>query len=753
MAPTTDARLPDDDGSDDAAAVVPAAGGANLKLQRWVDLIATLLARNVPATFEELATDVPAYARALELAASAESPARGRTLRESLKRSFERDKDELRSFGVPIESLDDADGNPNGAYRLRRRNFYLPYLCFAVPGGRPVEPRRVDQWGYQALTTLTFEADELQAVVQAAAGVRALGDPLLAADVESALRKLAVDLPVDAVMAAPDEPHVLLARARPDAATFESLGDALRRRKLVTFEYHAMSSDRTERREVEPYGLFFLSAHWYLAARDRARGEVRNFRLNRMSALTVNTARAQRPDYDVPATFRLREHARSRQAWELGDGDPVMARVRCLGASGPTMAALRLGAVVEGATDDRTFAVRRPDAFARWLLSFAGEMVPMAPPEVVGAFQELLVATTAVYAAPAPPEIEPAAMPTQGRHAPPPPARRRGGAPAGTVAAWQPRGAAAQLRRILHVVPQIADGEDHRLDELAARIGTTVDVLQRDLYSLVARFDAPGGFVEGVQLFMEPDRVSAMSNHLRRPMRLTVPELCALELGLAILRAHRPPDEHAALERARERLREVIALLPGDPIPDGLHGASLGDGASTAHLAMVRRALREQCKLRLVYRRSGSDHAGERLVCPYALVASNGMLYLIAFCDQEASVRVFRMDRVEGADATEWRFERPADFSVETMLREGRVFRAEQPATLRVRYSPRVARWIAEREGVPLAPDGSLTIDHPLADEEWAIRHVLQYGPDAEVLAPAPVRERLRERIAAMRTR
>jgi predicted DNA-binding transcriptional regulator YafY len=57
-----------------------------------------------------------------------------------------------------------------------------------------------------------------------------------------------------------------------------------------------------------------------------------------------------------------------------------------------------------------------------------------------------------------------------------------------------------------------------------------------------------------------------------------------------------------------------------------------------------------------------------------------------------------------------------------------------------VRYSPRIARWIAEREKVPLDDDGSLTLEHPLADEEWAVRHVLQYGPEAEVLAPASVR-------------
>jgi predicted DNA-binding transcriptional regulator YafY len=70
---------------------------------------------------------------------------------------------------------------------------------------------------------------------------------------------------------------------------------------------------------------------------------------------------------------------------------------------------------------------------------------------------------------------------------------------------------------------------------------------------------------------------------------------------------------------------------------------------------------------------------------------------------------------------------------------------------LRVRYSPRIARWIAEREGKALAADGSLTVEHPLADPDWAVRHVLQYGPDAEVLEPAAVRQEIVRRLEAMR--
>jgi predicted DNA-binding transcriptional regulator YafY len=67
-----------------------------------------------------------------------------------------------------------------------------------------------------------------------------------------------------------------------------------------------------------------------------------------------------------------------------------------------------------------------------------------------------------------------------------------------------------------------------------------------------------------------------------------------------------------------------------------------------------------------------------------------------------------------------------------------------------VRYSPRIARWLAEREGKKLDADGGLTLEYPLADESWAIRHVLQYGPDAEILSPARLRQQLVAKLASI---
>lgn len=718
----------EDDDEDTPLAPTPA---GDAKLQRWIDLLAALLVRRHPAPFEELAKDVPEYALKLREARAERDPATLARRLQSLKRTFERDKDELRAFGVAIESIADEDGNVGGAYRLQTRDFYLPYLSLAVPGGRARMPTKVDRYGYRALSSLTFDAEELQAVVEAAGCVRALGDPLLAADAASALRKLAVDLPIDVGAAGSSEPRVLLPRARPEAAVFDVVSDALVRRKIVRFTYHAMSTDRSEPREVEPYGLLFLHGHWYLTARDRIREGLRNFRLNRIAQPKVNSQRAQSPDFEVPSDFRLREHAQSRQAWELGDGDAIIATVEFRGESGPAAAAAKLGDRVEGSPGRRTFRVRRADSFVRWLLSFAGEAVPVDPPELVECFHEEVERLIALYGREGDAgDVNESSAAVEPRRTP-----------------WQPRGAAAQLARILHVVPQIADGEEHGLRDVAEQIGSDVDTLRRDLYSLVARFDLPAGFVEGVQILLESDRVSARSNHLLRPMRLTISELCALELGLAALRTMRTEDEHAPLERARERLRAVIAKLPEDPIPDGLYGASLGEHGSTRAFAEVRAALRESRELRLIYRRSGHAEARERTVRPHGLVASNGTLYLIGHDVTADQMRVFRMDRVEDAEAMSERFEPAADVSVDDVMRDGKVLHAPEAPTMRVRYSPRVARWIAEREGRSVGTDGTLVLDHPLADVEWAMRHVLQYAGDAEVLAPRALRDALKERL------
>lgn len=309
--------------------------------------------------------------------------------------------------------------------------------------------------------------------------------------------------------------------------------------------------------------------------------------------------------------------------------------------------------------------------------------------------------------------------------------------------------AAAQLRRILHLIPRLGDGEPHSIAEIVERAGVDRKVLVRDIRTISDRFDTPAGFIEGLSIFLESETVEVRTNHFLRPMRLTRPELCALELGLAMLRRERPVEEHRAIDRARERLRQVIVATP-PPEPGDYRYASLGPAGDPEHLRLLRQANRSRRRVRLGYRKAAEEAASTRVLCPYDVVFTSGMWYIVADCGDEG-LRFFRLDRVESVEVLEEKYERPRDFRLESVMPHGRAFQAGDAETLRVRYSAPVARWIAERERHDLEPDGSLVLTHPLADAEWAVRHVLQYGPDAEVLEPESVRQEITRRLQAMR--
>src|SRR5581483_1144673 len=210
-----------------------------------------------------------------------------------------------------------------------------------------------------------------------------------------------------------------------------------------------------------------------------------------------------------------------------------------------------------------------------------------------------------------------------------------------------PDPAAAQLARLLELIPALATGENHDLDELARRLGTDRATLLADIQALSQRYDDPGGFVEAVQIYLEAgNQISLTTAHFARPMRLTLGELAALELGLALLAVERAPDERPVIERARDRLREVIRKLPPDWAPDRLRYAELGGPAELRHLESLRRARRLTRRVRIAYRKPGAMEAENRVVCPYAVAFASGRWYLIAHCGASDGVRIFRLDGI-----------------------------------------------------------------------------------------------------------
>ena len=119
---------------------------------------------------------------------------------------------------------------------------------------------------------------------------------------------------------------------------------------------------------------------------------------------------------------------------------------------------------------------------------------------------------------------------------------------------------------------------------------------------------------------------------------------------------------------------------------------------------------------------------------------------MIAHCRVSEGVRVFRMDRIVEASDGDGSFDVPDGFTVSDYLDGGVVYRATDETRVRVRYSARVARWVRERADVGASAwteegDGSVVVDHRVADPHWMVEHALQYGLEAEILEPAAVRD------------
>jgi predicted DNA-binding transcriptional regulator YafY len=308
--------------------------------------------------------------------------------------------------------------------------------------------------------------------------------------------------------------------------------------------------------------------------------------------------------------------------------------------------------------------------------------------------------------------------------------------------------AQAQLARILHLVPLAAREGGASYHELARALGIDREQVLRDLEAVTAReFYHPAGTGADIQVGLDGDRVRVWTTGpLRRPVRLDLREAAALHLGLRLLGTER---DDPGLPDAMRRVEERIAWA----LPDDLDGAVAGGaGSNDALRATVMDAARGCRRVRIDYLKPDAPDVETRVVDPYVVAYAQGHWYVVGHDHSREDTRVFRVDRVLEARPLDERFDPPDDFDPTDFLAAGRVYRADDEIEVTVRYSPRVARWITERGEGEAREDGSVVITHAVADPGWIVRHVLQYGPDAEVIAPREARQWVKDGLAQTST-
>ena len=153
-------------------------------------------------------------------------------------------------------------------------------------------------------------------------------------------------------------------------------------------------------------------------------------------------------------------------------------------------------------------------------------------------------------------------------------------------------------------------------------------------------------------------------------------------------------------------------------------------------------ALREDHRVRIRHTSPARGTSEPRVVDPYALVSHKGQWYLIGRSHHHDAVRTFAVSRIEAAERLDEAFGRPARLDVRKLLGDHfGIMWGERAYAVHIRFAPRVAPYIAEREWHPTQSlqrrrDGSLdlrfTTNHLLEVKDW----VLSWGPGAQVLRP-----------------
>lgn len=217
--------------------------------ERLFSLVLALLASDIGLTKNDVLSTVQGYRQRYSAGGN----------NANLERQFERDKDDIRELGVPLETVESPD-QPGNNQNLRYR----------IPRG-----------AYQLPEEITFSAAETT-VLNLAALVWREGS--LSGESRRAVMKLR------GLGLVSDEPVLGYApRLRVREEAFEPLRLAIEKHSVVRFDYLKPGEASARMREVLPLALVQHQGRWHVYARESTSTLTKTFLLRRISSAIVPT--------------------------------------------------------------------------------------------------------------------------------------------------------------------------------------------------------------------------------------------------------------------------------------------------------------------------------------------------------------------------------------------------------------------------------------------------------------------------------
>jgi proteasome accessory factor B len=303
---------------------------SNQKTERLINLTMALLATKRFLSKSEIFSKVAGYSGSSE----------------TMERLFERDKDDLRTLGIPIQvgSHDPLFSDEPG-YRIPESEYALT-LGELTPTELSYLSLAAKLWRNQL-----FSESGALALLK----IDALGGPIFTEEFGQSLLSLENESPL-----------------------FPSLWEAINSHRIISFVYRSKS---VATRSVAPYGLTLWHGSWYLVGEDLEKREIRVFRISRICSTVSFTSNAD--EFEVPGDFSIKQHLIMLEP-EIVFHFTARARVG-------TCQSLRLLSSVEsvdGEWDLLTFPLG--NGWLEQVLWFGSDLVLLSPAEKVAEIYDLL---------------------------------------------------------------------------------------------------------------------------------------------------------------------------------------------------------------------------------------------------------------------------------------------------------------------------------------------------------------------------
>jgi len=292
-----------------------------------------------------------------------------------------------------------------------------------------------------------------------------------------------------------------------------------------------------------------------------------------------------------------------------------------------------------------------------------------------------------------------------------------------------------QVVRMLALVPYLQGHGGIPVKQVAAEFGVSDKQIRNDLALLMycGPGQYPGELIDFDLGALDEDGIIFIrdAEFMTRPLKLRTSEAVALIVALRTLRASASGPQTAVIDGTLAKLESVVGDAASPPVDVHV------EPVDNAIHATLTDAIRAGKRVSISYATASRDEKTDRDIDPRRIFASQGQLYCEAWCLRADDMRIFRLDRILSAAATDQDVE---EHDVEPRdLSEG-LFQIGDDTLYAILDLQPNAHWLAEYyqvESLGDPVDGIWRVKLFGADWSWLRRLVLRNGGSVTVVEPA----------------